>query len=457
MSLLHKTFQRFHKLPENIPVSHYRSWVLINYCFVMAAGVHILFFLLFALTGITPLVIYNIASIVIWLFAIYFNLTGSINIGMVLGNSEIVVHAWLATIIIGWNTGFHHHGLIMPVAVFLTPWTFAVKVTASAINLVLYILLNFFFQEFNPLMSIDQSMVNFFNYTNIPIFAFALAFVTYRYRSIVIEVEAKLEQEHQKTNMALNERNEILTHLNEELTEAADYVKSMLPKPIGKGSVKTDWRFYPSTALGGDAFGYHWIDEDHFAIYLLDVSGHGVGAALLSVSVMNALRSQTLPDTDFKDAKQVLEGLNLAFPGENNNHMFFTMWYGVYNSSTRELTYASGGHPPALLFGANAQGESKMTQLRTPNYVIGGMPEVNYEKQKCQVCESDRLYVFSDGVYEVEKPDGSMWRFQEFSDYMNEVNVENQPILDCLYQCATNLNQSDDFEDDFTIVEISFS
>jgi hypothetical protein len=46
-----------------------------------------------------------------------------------------------------------------------------------------------------------------------------------------------------------------------------------------------DWRFIPSASLGGDSFGYHWIDEDHFAAYLIDVSGHGWVAALLSVSV----------------------------------------------------------------------------------------------------------------------------------------------------------------------------
>lgn len=72
-------------------------------------------------------------------------------------------------------------------------------------------------------------------------------------------------------------------------------------------------------------------------------------AAALSVSVMNALRSQSLPDTDSKDPEQVLVSLNAAFPGEENNDMFFTIWYGVYKKSTRELTYASGGHPPALL------------------------------------------------------------------------------------------------------------
>ncbi|NIR17477.1 MAG: SpoIIE family protein phosphatase, partial [Desulfobacterales bacterium] len=88
---------------------------------------------------------------------------------------------------------------------------------------------------------------------------------------------------------------EALARLNAELSEAADYVKSLLPPPIVTGPVRADWRFVPSASLGGDSFGYHWLDEDHFAIYLVDVSGHGVGAALLSVSVINALRSHTLP------------------------------------------------------------------------------------------------------------------------------------------------------------------
>ena len=91
------------------------------------------------------------------------------------------------------------------------------------------------------------------------------------------------------------------------------------------------------------------MDDDHFAIYLIDVSGHGVGAALLSVSVMNVLRSESFTKTDFKTPEQILESLNHAFPGEDNNDMFFTIWYGIYNKRTKVLTYASGGHPPALL------------------------------------------------------------------------------------------------------------
>lgn len=132
-------------------------------------------------------------------------------------------------------------------------------------------------------------------------------------------------------NKTLLDRNEVLKQLSHELSDATGYVKTVLPQPITSGPLLTDWRFIPSLSLGGDSFGYHWIDEDYFAMYLLDVSGHGWSAALLSVSVINVLRSHALPDTDFRDPQQVLLALNNTFPGEQHNDMFFTIWYGVYN------------------------------------------------------------------------------------------------------------------------------
>ncbi len=452
-----KMLQRLHEQPSNVPANQYRYWVFMNYASLMASCFHFLFIPVFALAGETSLAIFNIASTVIWVLALNSNLKGYLKTGLLLGNIEVVLHAWLATLIIGWNTGFHYYIFLFPLGTFLSSFSAGLKIFVSAVNCIIYSFLSYYFQTALPLSSMDPTLIKVFNYGNIVSFCFCLSYFAFQYRAAVIEAEAKSEMEHQKTNAALTERNEILTQLNEELAEAADYVKSMLPEPINAGPVKTDWRFVPSTSLGGDAFGYHWIDEDHFAIYLLDVSGHGVGAALLSVSVMNTLRSQTLPDTNFNDSKQVLESLNMAFPGEDNNDMFFTIWYGVYKKSTRELTYASGGHPPALLLGEDSTGDKKATLLRTPNHVIGGMQGAIYEKKECLVGKLDRLYIYSDGVYELEKSDGSMWMLKEFTDFMNEVKTEGQSVLDHLYRYAGDLRQSANFEDDFTIVEVVFA
>ncbi|MEI6504794.1 MAG: response regulator, partial [Planctomycetota bacterium] len=111
---------------------------------------------------------------------------------------------------------------------------------------------------------------------------------------------------HSRGYVALLERNEAFTALEasrkvlaEDITTAARYVRSLLPAPQTTGTIQADWRFIPSAALGGDAFGYHDLDADHFAVYLLDVCGQGVGAALLSESALNAIRRESLPATDF--------------------------------------------------------------------------------------------------------------------------------------------------------------
>ncbi len=102
----------------------------------------------------------------------------------------------------------------------------------------------------------------------------------------------------------------------------------------------------PSSNLGGDSIGYHWIDDDHLALYLIDVMGHGLDSALLSVTITNVLRSGSLRGTDMRHPDQVLAKLNDAFPSARHGQKFFTAWYGVYKRSTRLLTWSGGGHHP---------------------------------------------------------------------------------------------------------------
>src|SRR5262249_8090566 len=145
---------------------------------------------------------------------------------------------------------------------------------------------------------------------------------------------------HSKGYINLLQRNEAYAALErsrqrmaEQLAAASKYVQSLLPAPAS-GKVHTDWRYIPSADLGGDTFGYDWLDDDHFAFYLLDVTGHGLDSALLSVTVMNVLRSRSLPKTDFRVPGQVLGALNEAFPMEAYGDKCFTIWYGVFQKST---------------------------------------------------------------------------------------------------------------------------
>ena len=257
-------------------------------------------------------------------------------------------------------------------------------------------------------------------------------------------------------NTTLLQQNESLKQLNHDLSDATGYVKTVLPKPVTSGPLRTDWRFIPSASLGGDSFGYHWIDDNHFAMYLIDVSGHGWGAALLSVSVINVLRSHALPDTDFFEPDQVLFALNNTFPGEKNNDMFFSIWYGVYNRSSQKLVYSSGGHPPALLVSGFSEKHFQIDQLRTPNIIIGGQANVAYQSIEQEIQRPSHLFLFSDGVYEITKTDGKIWSLNEFIAFMSQPDVAGASDLDRLVNHVQMLTRNEAFEDDFTILEIIF-
>jgi len=275
-----------------------------------------------------------------------------------------------------------------------------------------------------------------------------------------IELIARIRH-HSAGYINMLERNEAFKALQEsqqrlaaELAEAADYVASMLPKKLD-GPIKTDWKFVSSTSLGGDAFGYHWLDDNHFAMYLLDVCGHGVGAALLSISVMEALRSQNLPNTDFSNPGNVLTRLNDEFQMEDHHQMYFTIWYGVYNKQERKIVYSSGGHPPALLISGTTASDTQIHDLRTKGAIIGGFPGLNYENKEIALEQYNKLLILSDGVYEITRPGLPDWHFEAFRQYISSTVTSSGFHVEKIYHDVLEMYGSRNLEDDFSLIEIN--
>lgn len=258
-----------------------------------------------------------------------------------------------------------------------------------------------------------------------------------------IEHGEAVEDQLAEANLALQRTQK---RLSEELTEAANYIFSILPEPR-RASPATEWLLVPSTELGGDSFGYHEIDADHIAFYLLDVCGHGVGAALLSVTAINVLRSAALPSTDFRDPGAVLSALNTAFPMERQHNMYFTIWYGVFRRSTGELRYASGGHPPSVL----RRADGTVLTLATPGIAIGMMEDMAYRSAACMIAPGDRLHLVSDGTFEVETVPGEMLEFQTFVQRLAGSDSPSE-VLDWV----RGLNGPGPLPDDFSLLNIQF-
>jgi serine phosphatase RsbU (regulator of sigma subunit) len=240
--------------------------------------------------------------------------------------------------------------------------------------------------------------------------------------------------------------------LDRDLARASQYVQSLLPQPLLHGPVRVHWHYQPSARVGGDAFGYHHLDAHRLVLYLADVSGHGVGAAMHGVAVFNTLRQQSLPGVDFADPSQVLARLNDQYPMDGHGGMFVTIWYGVLDLRTLEIEFAAAGQHPAYVA---RPGHDGLLPLVTRNLVIGAMPGMTYSKACAQLARGDRLYLFSDGVFEIVTREGLTWQIDHFLPLLDRPPTAAEGAAteaEQLYRDVRGLARPGPLDDDFSLL-----
>lgn len=262
--------------------------------------------------------------------------------------------------------------------------------------------------------------------------------------------------------------------LRAELRGGAAYVRGLLPARLAMPGLRTDWIFIPSASLGGDVFGYHRIraaecadslpesgpaelpsESGPLALYLIDVSGHGIESALFSVTLMNLLKTQVLPGADFGDPASVLSKLSSSFRMEEQNYLYFTAWYGVWNPSSNELRFASAGSPPAVLV---LPGGGTI-QLETGGPIVGLDSKAVYLNDSKIIPSGSRLYLFSDGIYEFRNRADRVFGLESFVALLSSrvvATAAGVSALDGVLHDIQALSASTRFPDDVSLMEFDF-
>ena len=205
--------------------------------------------------------------------------------------------------------------------------------------------------------------------------------------------------------------------------------------------IAVDWRYIPSADIGGDTFGYHWIDDDHFAFYLIDVTGHGLDSALLSVSVMNLLRSRSLANADFRNP-----GRSAGGPERHLSHG--RIWREVLHHLVRRLSTSTpdAWFGPAAVIRTHCSSQIQPSdaappiRLESQGPMIGMIPWPEFETGQQTVPAGSRLYVYSDGVHEIHKTDGSEWTFEEYVEFLTQAMTGPSSAMDQLLQHVRQLH-----------------
>jgi len=238
--------------------------------------------------------------------------------------------------------------------------------------------------------------------------------------------------------------------LQRELDDAAKYVRLMLPPPL-LGREHIEWIFSPSAHLGGDGLGYRRINADLLAFYVLDVTGHGLGSALLAVTALELLRSRQVRELDFSRPAEVVERLNRTFQMKDHAGKFFSVWYGVYCHSKRQITYASAGHPPALLL-THADGGTLLEKTAPGGPSLGVLPQIEIPETTIAFPARSELYLFTDGLYEINDGAAGHGSYDEFMAYLEAERRAGQPVYEAMLAWHDRARDHHAIDDDVTLL-----
>jgi sigma-B regulation protein RsbU (phosphoserine phosphatase) len=218
----------------------------------------------------------------------------------------------------------------------------------------------------------------------------------------IVELEKDLFDKN-KQLVSINDR------MRRDLQAAADIQRSLLPSaPPNNPRITTAWRFDPCDELAGDSFNVFHLDEHHIGFYLLDVSGHGVPAALLAVTLSRVLsptinsssiikqRLSHKPWYRVASAAEVATELNQRFQIDNRNAQYFTMVYGKLDLRNLELDFVLAGHPEIILL----RDKEPPQLLGSNDLAIGFLKNYQYKADSVKLKQGDRLVLYSDGITE---------------------------------------------------------
>jgi phosphoserine phosphatase RsbU/P len=260
-------------------------------------------------------------------------------------------------------------------------------------------------------------------------------------QEVIARVNSHLTIQRLQRNLASRnlELSELNKRMKNDLLAAARVQQSLLPRDLpALEQVRFEWEYQPCDELAGDSLNIFRIDQRNVGMYVLDVTGHGVPAALLSVAVTHSL-SQRDPErsiitrpgptegqTSITLPAEVVSHLNRLFPMAGSDYRFFTMVYAVLDAHEGRLSYAAAGHPGPLILRANGEIEHH----ESTGLPIGVDDGATFDQHVIDLQPGDRVFLYSDGVLEEMNEQRKLFGLERLESVL--INNRSAPLRNSL-------------------------
>ncbi len=270
---------------------------------------------------------------------------------------------------------------------------------------------------------------------------------------------ARLTKEIMKANEELMRKQ---SRLDEDLEAAAGIQQSLLPQgPPDMENVAVAWRFMPCESIGGDIFNVVRLDERHWGIYMLDVSGHGVPSALVTVSVSQMLhphkglllkKAITPPYYEIRNPAEVFDLLDREYPIDRFDK-YFTITYLILDLKEGLIRYSNAAHPSPILL----RKDGALELLDRGGTIIGMGGVLPFEEGEKRVEPGDKLVVYTDGIVEYQDRQGEFYGEQRFHGVLHQ--LRERPIsqlIDGVIDALMDYGDRNPPRDDVTLLGFEF-
>jgi phosphoserine phosphatase RsbU/P len=259
-----------------------------------------------------------------------------------------------------------------------------------------------------------------------------------------------------QTHLALRETREKLAHqlltIQKELETARLIQQSILPETMPQiDGLDIAARYVPMASVAGDFYDFIAADSKHVGIFIADVSGHGMPAALIASMLKIALAAQS---AHADDPARVLQGLNETLCGKFQHH-YVTAAYAFVDMEKRTLSYAGAGHPPLLLWGAASPGVREVTEN---GLFLGKFDFATYSSVEAPLAPGDRCLFYTDGIPETNNPEDVEFGSERFRSFLEaEKSGSANQLADRLLAELDRWSargEGEDINDDITMVTL---
>ena len=247
------------------------------------------------------------------------------------------------------------------------------------------------------------------------------------------------EEETLVNNKLKNERDLLLAKsVQESALPGNDLFSDDKIKIIGK--------MLPSEYVGGDFYDYFKTNNGKICLVVGDISGHGLPAAMFMMSVRNTLRA--ISDVLTSPA-EIMTRVNKIICERNEINMFATIWFGIIDSDSENITFANAGHP--FPFVKRLDGELVSIE-NEPNAPIGILEDEIYLEYSCRLTPGDEIIIYTDGIIEADDENGKQYGIDNFKKSIEAAKDPGNGFIENIVNDLVDYTKSTAFEDDVTLL-----